>query len=151
MSYTFKYTSKADDMQTITILNREEFSVLNDEEKIEYQASPIIKESDGNETYDLSTLGVQAFIYDLVNETDLYFIPRALDEFIKVNYKSKYEEVCLSEPNPLDREELFWDFIDEVGDEAIDGIDLHILNSIYKNDDLYFMIFEDCEKRIKNK
>ena len=78
MSYSFKYTSKADDMQTITILNREEFSVLNDEEKIEYQASPIIKESDGNETYDLSTLGVQAFIYDLVNETDLINFFKAL-------------------------------------------------------------------------
>ena len=95
MSYTFNYTSKADETQIITILNREEFSVLSDEEKIEYQAGPTIKESDGNEIYDLSTLVVQGFIYDLVNEVDLYFIPRALEDFMKENYRSKWEEIFL--------------------------------------------------------
>ena len=112
MSYTFKYTSKADDTQTITILNREEFSVLSDEEKIEYQAGPTIKESDGNEIYDLNTLVVQGFIYDLVNEVDLYFIPRALENFMKENYRSKWEEIFPSEPSLVKREELFWNFID---------------------------------------
>ena len=146
MPYTFKYTIKSGETQKITFLNREEFSALNDEEKIEYQAGPIIEEKEDF----LSTLVVQGFIYDLVNEVDLNFIPRALDEFIKVNYKSKYEEVCLSEPNLLNREELFWNFIDEVGDEALDGIDLHILNSIYKDDDLYSMLIEECEKRTKD-
>ncbi len=146
MSYTFKYTIKSGEIQKITFLNREEFSALNDEEKIEYQAGPIIEEKEEF----LSTLVVQGFIYDLVNEVDLYFIPRALDEFIKVNYKSKYEEVWNLETDPSEREELFWNFIDEVGDEALDGIDLHILNSIYKNDDLYSMLIEECKKRTKD-
>ena len=151
MSYIFKYTSKADDTQTITILNREEFSVLSDEEKIEYQAGPTIKESDGNEIYDLNTLVVQGFIYDLVNEVELYFIPRALENFMKENYRSKWEEIFPSEPSLVKREELFWNFIDtEAGDEALDGIDLHILNSIYKNDNLYSMIIIECEKRSPN-
>ena len=146
MPYIFKYTIKSGETQKITFLNREEFSALNDEEKIEYQAGPIIEEKEDF----LSTLVVQGFIYDLVNEVDLYFIPRALDEFIKVNYKSKHEEVWNLETDPSEREELFWNFIDEVGDEALDGIDLHILNSIYKNDDLYSMLIEECEQRIKD-
>ena len=146
MSYTFEYTTNSGETQTITILNREEFSGLDDEEKIEYQAGPIIEEKEDF----LSTLVVQGFIYDLVNEVDLYFIPRALDEFIKVNYKSKHEEVWNLETDPSEREELFWNFIDETGDEALDGIDLHILNSIYKNDDLYSMLIEECKKRTKD-
>ena len=147
MSYIFEYTIKSGDTQTITILSRDEFSVLSDDEKIEYQSGPTIEEE---EEELLSTLVVQGFIYDLINEVDLYFIPRALDEFIKVNYKSKHEEVWNLETDPSEREELFWNFIDEVGDEALDGIDLHILNSIYKNDDLYSMLIEECEKRIKD-
>ena len=146
MPYIFKYTIKSGETQKITFLNREEFSALNDEEKTEYQAGPIIEKKEEF----LSTLVVQGFIYDLVNQVDLFYIPKALDEFIKVNYKSKYEEACLSEPNLLNREELFWNFIDEVGDEALDGIDLHILNSIYKNDDLYSMLIEECKKRTKD-
>ena len=149
MSYTFNYTSKADETQIITILNREEFSVLSDEEKIEYQAGPTIKESDGNEIYDLNTLVVQGFIYDLVNEVDLYFIPRALEDFMKENYRIKWDEVFPYEPSLVEREEIYWNFIDEKGDEALDGIDLHILNSIYKNDNLYSMLIEECEKRSK--
>ena len=50
MSYTFEYT----ETQKITILTREEFSGLDDEDKIEYQAGPFSKESDGNETYEFS-------------------------------------------------------------------------------------------------
>ena len=147
MSYIFEYTIKSGDTQTITILSRDEFSVLSDEEKIEYQSGPTIEEE---EDEFLSTLVVQGFIYDLINEVDLYFIPRALDEFIKLNYKNKHEEAWNLEIDPSEREELFWNFIDEVGDEALDGIDLHILNSIYKDDDLYSMLIEECEKRIKD-
>ena len=149
MSYTFEYTTYSGETQTITILNREEFSGLDDEEKIDYQAGPIIIESDGNENYDLRTLCVQGFLYDFINEVYLYFIPRALDEFIKLNYKNKHEEAWDLEIDPSEREELFWNFIDEVGDEALDGIDLHILNSIYKDDDVYSMLIEECEKRRK--
>tara|TARA_B100001778_G_C18349522_1_gene521309 strand:+ start:6 stop:452 length:447 start_codon:yes stop_codon:yes gene_type:complete len=147
MSYTFKYTSKLDDTQKITILNRKEIALLDNYDKIQYQAGPMVDSEHG----DLNTLAVQGFIYDLVNETDLYFIPRALEDFMIKNYKSKYEEVCLSEPSLVGREELFWNFIDsgEEGDEALDGIDLHILNSIYKNDNLYSMLIEECEKRSK--
>ena len=148
MSYIFKYTIKSGDTQTITILSRDEFSVLSDEEKIEYQSGPTIEEE---EDEFLSTLVVQGFIYDLINEVDLYFIPIALEDFIKENYRSKWEEVFPNEPSLVEREEIYWNFIDETGDEALDGIDLHILNSIYKNDNLYSMIIEECEKRVKNK
>ena len=147
MSYLFEYFTRSNDPQTIKILNREEFSALDDEEKIEYQASPIIKESDGNEIYDLRTLLVQGFIYSHLIKKDRLLIPQFLDDFIRENYKSKYEEVCLTESDLLDREILFWDFIAEEGDEATDGIDLYIVNKVYKNDDLYFMISEECEKR----
>ena len=143
MSYTFEYT----ETQKITILTREEFSGLDDEDKIEYQAGPFSKESDGNETYDLRTLLVQAFIYEVVNEADLYFIPRALEEFVKVKFRSKWEEVLSSEPSQEKKEELFWDFIYKEGDEATDGIDLYILNEVYKNDYLYEMIIKECETR----
>tara|TARA_S200000501_G_scaffold374148_1_gene422997 strand:- start:1650 stop:2096 length:447 start_codon:yes stop_codon:yes gene_type:complete len=148
MSYIFEYTIKSGDTQTITILSRDEFSVLSDDEKIEYQSGPTIEEE---EEELLSTLVVQGFIYDLINEVDLYFIPRALEDFIKENYRSKWEEVFPYEPSLVEREEIYWNFIDEKGDEALDGIDLHILNSIYKNDNLYSMIIKECEKRVKNK
>ena len=146
MSYTFEYTTNSGETQTITILTRKEIALLDDYDKIQYQAGPMVDSEHG----DLNTLAVQAFIYDFINEVYLYFIPRALDEFIKLNYKNKHEEAWNLEIEPSEREELFWNFIDEVGDEALDGIDLHILNSIYKDDDLYSMLIEECEKRTKD-
>tara|TARA_B100001057_G_C22062658_1_gene648898 strand:+ start:27 stop:467 length:441 start_codon:yes stop_codon:yes gene_type:complete len=146
MSYTFEYTTNSGETQTITILTRKEIALLDDYDKIQYQAGPMVDSEHG----DLNTLAVQAFIYDFINEVYLYFIPRALDEFIKLNYKNKHEESWNLEIEPSEREELFWNFIDEVGDEALDGIDLHILNSIYKDDDLYSMLIEECEKRTKD-
>ena len=146
MSYTFEYTTNSGETQTITILTRKEIALLDDYDKIQYQAGPMVDSEHG----DLNTLAVQAFIYDFINEVYLYFIPRALDEFIKLNYKNKHEEAWNLEIEPSEREELFWNFIDEVGDEALDGIDLHILNSIYKDDYLYSMLIEECEKRTKD-
>jgi len=146
MSYTFEYTTNSGETLTITILTRKEIALLDDYDKIQYQAGPMVDSEHG----DLNTLAVQAFIYDFINEVYLYFIPRALDEFIKLNYKNKHEEAWNLEIEPSEREELFWNFIDEVGDEALDGIDLHILNSIYKDDYLYSMLIEECEKRTKD-
>ena len=45
----------------IKILNLEEFSVLNNAEKIESKAGRKIKESDGNKSFDLSTIYFKYF------------------------------------------------------------------------------------------
>ena len=141
MSYIFEYFTRVHKPQPIIILNREEFSELSDEQKLFYQAGPI--EEDG----DSLTLLIQGFIYTLLIKKDPLLIPQFLDNFIKENYKNKYKEICLAEPDLLDREKLFWDFIEEEGDEAEEGIDLYIVDMVYKNDDLYSMLIEECEKR----
>ena len=61
MSYTFDFINSENQKIKITILNREEFSLLDDDGKEEYQAGPIIEEDDA-----ISTLGVQGFIYNFV-------------------------------------------------------------------------------------
>ena len=143
MSYTFDYIASDNKKIKITILNREEFFLLDDEGKEEYQAGPVIEEDD-----DLRTLGVQGFIYNFINEKDLDWIPKILDEFMKKNYKSTWDEGYTSYPSPVKREQFFWDFIDEEGDEALYGIDLYTINQFYKNDTLYSLLIEECQHRI---
>ena len=144
MSYTFDYIASDNQKIKITILNREEFSLLDDDGQEEYQAGPIIEEDEDDA---ISTLGVQGFIYNFVNEKDLYWIPKILDEFMKKNYKSTWDEGFNSYPSPTKREQFFWDFIDKEGDEALYGIDLFTIKEFYKNDTLYSLLIEECQKR----
>ena len=142
MSYTFDFINSENQKIKITILNREEFSLLDDDGKEEYQAGPIIEEDDA-----ISTLGVQGFIYDFVNEKDLDWIPKILDEFMKNKYKKTWNEGHASYSSPVEREQFFWDFIDKEGEEALYGIDLFTIKEFYKNDTLYSLLIEDCLKR----
>ena len=144
MSYTFDYIASDNQKIKITFLNREEFSSLDEDWKKEaYQAGPVIKENDD----ELHTLGVQGFIYNFINEKDLDWIPKILDEFRKKNYKSTWDEGFNSYPSPTKREQFFWDFIDKEGDEALYGIDLFIIKEFYKSDYLYSLLIEECKKR----
>ena len=150
MSYTFEYFSEtSNENNTITILTQEELSLLDNYEKIEYQASPTIKEINGNEIYDLNTLGVQGFIYNLMNAFDPKIMTIFLNDFMQKNYKSKWDEMDKIESTMDGKVDLIWNFIDsdDEGDEATDKIDLYILNEFYKNEDLYSMLIEECEKR----
>ena len=144
MSYTFKNTDKLGETRQITILERDEFIVLNDEEKLDYQSGPKIKE-DEEEKPSLNTLHIQGLIYDIIHEEMPNGIANMLEEFMEANYIEKYNEGSIEYPLRSDREEFFWNFIDtEGGDDAQDDIDLFIVNQFYKNDHLYSVLIDKC-------
>ena len=149
MSFIFENTNKDGDTREITILERDEFFVLTDEEKLDYQSGPKIKEE--GQDYTSNTLHIQGFIYDIINEYDSgdNGIPEMLDQFMKTNFEEQWQEGLSEYPSRSDREEFFWDFIDtEGGDEALDGIDLFIINQFYQNDHLYSVLIDECKARI---
>ena len=69
-----------------------------------------------------------------------------LDEFIEKNYKEAWNEA--SEKSKMDREDFFWEFIDQEGDEALNGIDLHIINEVYKSDFWYSLLINACKTKV---
>ena len=84
-----------------------------------------------------------------MNEEDLFNgIPVMLEDFMEKNYKEIWEEA--SGKSKIDREDFFWDFIDQAGDEATDGIDLYIINEVYKSDFWYSKIIEESKKMKKH-
>ena len=150
MSYTFRNTDKRGETRQITILERDEFIVLNDEEKLDYQSGPKIKE-DEEEKPSLNTLHIQGLIYDIIHEEMPNGIANMLEEFMEANYIEKYNEGSIEYPLRSDREEFFWNFIDtEGGDGAQDDIDLFIVNQFYKNDHLYSVLIDKCSTIRKN-
>ena len=83
MSYTFEHTKKQGEAREITILDRDEFLKLSDEEKVDYQLGPMVPDENDEDVIE-ATLQVQSFVYDLINEENLFNgIPGMLDEFIE--------------------------------------------------------------------
>ena len=146
MSYTFEHTNKQGGAREITILDRDEFLKLSDEEKVDYQLGPMVPDENEEDVIE-ATLQVQSFVYDLINEENLFNgIPGMLDEFIEKNYKEAWSEA--SEKSKMDREDFFWEFIDQEGDEALNGIDLHIINEVYKSDFWYSLLINACKTKV---
>ena len=146
MSYTFEHTNKQGEAREITILDRDEFLKLSDEEKVDYQLGPMVPDENEEDVIE-ATLQVQSFVYDLINEENLFNgIPGMLDEFIEKNYKEAWNEA--SEKSKMDREDYFWEFIEEEGDEALNGIDLHIINEVYKSDFWYSLLINACKTKV---
>ena len=146
MSYTFEHTKKQGEAREITILDRDEFLKLSDEEKVDYQLGPMVPDENDEDVIE-ATLQVQSFVYDLINEENLFNgIPVMLDEFIEKNYKEVWDEA--SEKSKMDREDYFWEFIDQEGDDALNGIDLHIINKVYKSDFWYSLLINACKTKV---
>tara|TARA_Y100001968_G_scaffold53948_1_gene45037 strand:- start:1776 stop:2213 length:438 start_codon:yes stop_codon:yes gene_type:complete len=142
MSYTFEHTNKQGETREITILDRDEFFKLNEEEKIDYQNGPQVKTGDIVE----NLMYVQGFIYDIINEQDSgdNGLPEMLEQFMKSSFREKWKEGIDNCESRTEREEFYWDFIDEEGDEVLDGIDLFIINKFYESDYLYSLLLEEC-------
>ena len=146
MSFSIKYPHKDGRILDLRILDREEYSKLNNDEKLDYNAQPVID--------DTSELGIQSFIWGIIEQNDSgdSGLPEILDAFMKQSYpevfnafidKLKGGESSASWSN---RTEYFWSVIDEIGDEALDASDIYFLDYAYTSELIYGLIEDECER-----
>jgi len=144
MSCKFTYVDKNGRSLDLKILDRDEYSKLDDDEKIEYSSQP---EVEG--TY---YLGVQSFIWSAIEECDSgdNGIPEVLDCFMKKYYPDIFNgwlEMFQAQEGMIwaERTDYFWEFIDETGDAALNASDIYFLDHAYSSDFIYDLIIEKCK------
>ena len=146
MSFSIKYQHKDGRILDLNVLDRVEYSKLNNDEKLDYNAQPLID--------DTSELGIQSFIWGIIEQNDSgdNGLPEILDAFMKESYPEAFnsfiDKVKGSDSSASwsDRTEYFWSVIDEIGDEALDASDIYFLDYAYKSDFIYGLIEDECER-----
>ena len=147
MSFEIEYQlpDTEDGIVKLKILTREEFAKLDDEEKIEYFASPEDKE---NEEW---TLGVSLFMRSIISEIDPGDLgyPELVDEFIEIKFpserkafRSDWKESGYDDEAWEDRTDRYVDFIQNQDDEVIDSFDLFVMEKFYASDFWYGYMLE---------
>ena len=146
MSFSIRYQHKDGRILDLTVLDREEYSKLTNDQKLDYNAQPIID--------DTSELGIQSFIWGIIEQNDSgdNGLPEILDEFMRQSYPEIFNAFIdkvkgtANSANWSDRTEYFWAVIDEIGDEALDASDIYFLDYAYKSEFIYKLIKDECER-----
>ena len=127
--------------EEIDVLTRDEFLLLDDQEKEEYIVGRLHLNDDG-------ISWVEKVIR--LNESGEDWMDEIWDQCISTLYPDKYREIKKEAPEDKDQQlDLIYDLIDELEDPDWNQTRLFFINKVYYSDYLYDLIIEAAQNETR--